>query len=89
MMCGGLAAAAGHRSRSSPGLISPLSRWTALLAWQLGLVGSYSSMGAISGAAGGAFLALTALDTARHDLHAGSAPGIKSRKLYSLPRLAH
>lgn len=66
MMCGGLAAAAGHRSRSSPGLISPLSRWTELLAWQLGRVGSYSLMGAISGAVGGAFLALTALDTARH-----------------------
>jgi uncharacterized protein len=66
MMCGGLAAAAGHRSRSAPGLLSPLARWTELLAWQLGRVGSYSLMGAIAGAVGGAFLALAAVDTARH-----------------------
>ena len=66
MMCGGLAAAAGHRSRSAPGLVSPPARWAELLAWQLGRVSSYSLMGAISGAVGGAFLAFTALDTARH-----------------------
>ena len=66
MMCGGLAAAAGHRSRSAPGLISPLARGTELLAWQLGRVGSYSLMGAIAGAVGGAFLAITAIDALRH-----------------------
>lgn len=66
-MCGGLAAAAGHRSRSSPIPIrSRAERGIELLAWQLGRIVSYTFMGSLAGAIGAGFLGLAPIEGIRH-----------------------
>lgn len=64
-MCGGLAAAAGQRSRISP-IRTRSERGMELLAWQLGRVSSYIFMGALAGAIGAGFLSLAPIEGVRH-----------------------
>lgn len=64
-MCGGLAAAAGHRSRISP-IRSKAERGLELLAWQGGRITSYAFMGGVAGAIGAGFLSLAPIEGIRH-----------------------